>query len=106
MAGQRRSATGGFLVDEQSTFTLDELAHACSVHVEWVVELVQEGVLEARGEHPERWEFPGPMLARARTALRLQRDLELNLAGVAVVLDLLEELEALRARLRALGEIP
>lgn len=106
MTGQQRSVLSGFLMDEEATLSLDELARACSVHVEWVVRLVDEGVLEPRGERPERWEFSGPALARVRTALRLQRDLQLDLAGVAVVLDLLEELEALRARLRALGEFP
>ena len=34
--------------------------------------------------------------------MRLQRDLDLNLAGTALALDLLDELEQLRERLRAL----
>jgi len=33
-------------------------------------------------------------------AFRLQHDLGINLAGVALVLDLLEEIEQLRSRLR------
>ena len=36
-------------------------------------------------------------------ASRLQRDLGLNLAGAALALELLEEIDALRARLQALG---
>jgi chaperone modulatory protein CbpM len=43
------------------------------------------------------------VLPRARTAVRLQRDLELSAAGTAVVLDLLAEIDSLRARLRRLG---
>jgi chaperone modulatory protein CbpM len=39
-------------------------------------------------------------LRRARTALRLQRDLEINLPGVALALELMEELERLRRELR------
>jgi chaperone modulatory protein CbpM len=35
--------------------------------------------------------------------MRLQRDLEMNLAGVALALDLLDEIESLRMRLRAMG---
>ena len=38
---------------------------------------------------------------RARTALRLQRDLEINLPGVALALELLEELDRLRRELAA-----
>jgi chaperone modulatory protein CbpM len=35
--------------------------------------------------------------------LRLQHDFDIDLAGAALALDLLDEIEALRARLRALG---
>jgi chaperone modulatory protein CbpM len=37
---------------------------------------------------------------RVRSALRLQRDLGVNLAGIALALDLMEELESLRAELK------
>jgi chaperone modulatory protein CbpM len=38
-----------------------------------------------------------------RCALRLERDLGVNLAGAALALDLLDELNRLRARQRRLG---
>jgi chaperone modulatory protein CbpM len=47
------------------------------------------------------WHFSGAALRRARVAVRLERDLELNLAGVALALDLLDELAQLRHELRA-----
>ena len=47
------------------------------------------------------WHFSGAALRRVRRALRLERDLELNLAGVALALDLMDELEQLRNELRA-----
>ena len=39
---------------------------------------------------------------RARTAIRLQRDLDINLAGAALVLELLDEIDTLRSRLHVL----
>jgi chaperone modulatory protein CbpM len=42
------------------------------------------------------WRFSGAALRRARIALRLERDLGVNLPGVALALDLLEELQRLR----------
>ncbi|UHD16455.1 chaperone modulator CbpM [Thiocapsa bogorovii] len=62
-----------------------------------------EGALTPSGEDPECWHFGGATLRRARVALRLTRDLELNAASTALVLDLLDEIDALRSRLRRLG---
>ncbi len=42
-------------------------------------------------------------LRRAHAALRLAHDLELSPAATALVLDLLDEIEALRSRLRRAG---
>jgi chaperone modulatory protein CbpM len=91
---------------EQGSLTLGELCRACGVHAEYVIELVAEGVLEpVTGEfaRPERWRFACTQIRQTRTAVRLQRDLGVNAAGVAVALQLIDELETLRARLRAAG---
>ena len=47
------------------------------------------------------WRFTGDALRRARLALRLERDLELNLAGVALAIELIEEISQLRRELKA-----
>jgi chaperone modulatory protein CbpM len=90
--------------EEQFQLTLADLCRACAVHAERIVELVDAGVLEPEGREPARWIFDGASLHRALAALRLQRDLEMNLAGVALTLELLDEINALRGRLRAMGE--
>lgn len=89
----------GILLDERIELTLSDLCHACSRSSAWVVELVEEGVLEPLGDDQSHWRFPGTSLQRARTAMRLQQDLKVNLAGVALALELLEEIDALRERL-------
>ena len=93
----------GIVLDERTELTLDELSRACAARAELIIELVEEGVLEPAGREPQRWRFTGVHMRRARAAVRLQRDLGLNLAGVALALQLLDEVEALRARLRAMG---
>jgi chaperone modulatory protein CbpM len=92
----------GTLLDEQTVLSLDELCHACSSSTEWVIELVEEGALQPVGHDPSQWQFTGTSLLRAHTAMRLQRDLGLNLAGIALALDLLDEMETMRARLQRL----
>lgn len=95
------------IVDEQNALTLSELSHACAVQAGYIIELVDEGLLTpdaAAEEHePHRWRFTSMQMRRARMALRLQNDLGINLAGVALALQLLEELEILRTQLRAVG---
>ena len=90
----------GIVLDEHYELTVTEICRACSGTQEWVTELVAEGVLEPVAAQSGEWRFAGTSLTRARTAMRLQRDLGLNLAGVALALDMLDEIENLRARLR------
>ncbi|MCG6872897.1 MAG: chaperone modulator CbpM [Gammaproteobacteria bacterium] len=89
----------GMVLDEQTELSLGDLCRACSQHEDWVRELVAEGVLDPIGGDHRQWRFPAEALQRAHIAMRLQRDLDINLPGVALVLDLLEELDQARARL-------
>jgi len=93
----------GSVVEEEIQFTLVELCRVCSATEEQVTGLVFEGVLEPAGQRIEEWRFAGATLRRARVALRLTRDLEINAAGVALVLDMLDEIESLKARLARSG---
>lgn len=94
----------GEVLEEEVELTLADFCRACQLRAEQLFELVDEGIIEPVGREPGRWRFGGASLRRARVALTLQRDLGVNCAGAALALDLLEEMEALRSRLRALGE--
>lgn len=89
----------GVLLDEQIELSLSELCRACNRHADWVIGLVDEGVLDPIGVDQVQWHFSGLSLRKAHTAMRLERDLGLNLAGIALALDLMEEVERLRTRL-------
>jgi chaperone modulatory protein CbpM len=93
----------GVVVEEEIRFTLVELCRTCGAEREHLIALVDEGVLDPAGSGPDDWLFGGPSLRRARAALRLARDLGLDPAGTALVLELLDEIESLRARLRRAG---
>lgn len=100
--GVNRETLTGLLLDEMSSLSLDELCQACRVRSEWILELVDEGILEPRGGEAPAWRFTGISLQRVRTVYRLQRDLGVNLAGAALVLDLMDEIEAMRTKLKRL----
>jgi chaperone modulatory protein CbpM len=100
MSGPDGSITQSVIVETELHFSLPELGRACDADITLIVALVHEGVLTAQGEEPAQWRFSGADLPRARTALRVMRDLELNAAGVALMLDLMGEIQALRAELK------
>ncbi len=91
-------------VIEEGNLTLAELCQACGAHADWIINLVEESILEPHGENIYLWRFSGASLVRARSAFRLQHGLGLNLAGVAVVLNLMAELENLRSQIKAQGQ--
>lgn len=79
--------------------SLEDLCRFCHADKAWVIELVEYGVLEPRGARIEAWQFRGPNIVRAKKARRLNRDLGINAAGVAMVIELLEERDQIRRRL-------
>ena len=92
----------GALLDEYTELSLNEFCDACARQEQWVIELVEEGVLEPIGNNREQWRFSATSLRRAQITLRLQRDLGINVAGIALALDLLDEIETLRTHLSRL----
>ena len=88
------------IVEEHLELGVDELGRACCCSREWIVTLVREGVLQPTDPAAGDWRFAGESLRRARQATRLQRDLDLDVPAVALVLQLLDRIEALERRLR------
>ena len=95
----RKTTLVGTILEEEVVLSLGELCRASRLPAERVIELAEEGVIEPIGRGPENWRFRGVSLRRIRCAQRLEEDLGVNTAGVALVLDLLDELERVRARL-------
>ena len=103
MANTANYAIDGIVVEEEIVFSLSGLCQAAGASPGQVLALVDEGVLHPTGDAPQLWAFAGASLRTTRAALRLNADLALGIAGAALVLELLEEISALRARLRCAG---
>lgn len=86
------------LEDPEGTFTLREFCERGECHAEFVIKLVSYGIITPVEEHREArdWAFDLQALARLRKAQRLQRDLKINLPGLAMSLDLLDEVRDMR----------
>ena len=69
--------------------SLGEACQLCHVEIEFIHALIEEGALEIAGDDPvlDRGQF-----ARLRKAVRLHRDLGVNPPGIALALDLMDQL--------------
>jgi chaperone modulatory protein CbpM len=101
MSSQQDPVLLGAIFEESVVLTVADLSRMCAVDERHIREFVEEGVLNVVAVDTGEWRFGGAALRRARLALRLERDLEINLAGVALALELMDELERLRRELGA-----
>ena len=94
-------AIGVCLIDEHA-LELEAFAAACGTEAEFVRLLVDEGLVQPVALQPA-WRFGGEELARVRRICRLQRAFEANLQSVAVMMELIDKIEQLRAQLQRAG---
>lgn len=80
--------------------TIEQVAERCGLHPHFVRHLTDLGLIEPTGRSGDL--FPPEAISRVQKIVRLRQDLGINFNGIGVVLDLLEELEILRARLQKL----
>ncbi len=95
----------GVNLSGEHTLDIEAFALACGSEADFVRLLVDEGLVRPLALQPV-WRFGGEELARVRRIRRLQHDFEANLQSVAVMLDLLDEVERLRAALHRAGIAP
>lgn len=85
--------------------TLKEVCDRCVVDAETVIRYVDYGIVDPQGDDCARWTFTAHGYLRIRKALRLQRDLALNAPGVALAIDLLDQLDSANREIRQLRKL-
>ncbi len=89
--------------DTDSTYlSFTEVCLQTGVGEDTVFEIVEQGIIEPIGATPDEWLFTPTMLTVTKKAVRLHHDLEVNWAGIALALELLDEVEQLREQNRSL----
>ena len=92
-----------FIRTSVSQITVQELCSVPGLTINVLTEMVSFGIVEpSSGDSPAQWMFTSIAANRSMRALRLLHDLEINLAGAALVLELMDELQIARARLQSL----
>ncbi|MBA1190086.1 chaperone modulatory protein CbpM [Pseudomonas entomophila] len=73
------------------------LCQEADLTADCVIEIVEHGIVEPSGRTPDDWRFDDQALHLARRAARLRDELELEWEGVALALELLQEVRTLRS---------
>jgi chaperone modulatory protein CbpM len=81
---------------EELNLSLTEIIERVGTTEDIVFSMVHYEIIQPKGKSPDTWQFTAGSLHRLEKALRLQRDLELNIPGVAVTLELVDEVERLK----------
>lgn len=76
--------------------SLQEVSSSFGVTTDLIMEIIDEGIVTAHINEQKQMQFDAQALRCIRTTLRLHRDLGVNMAGAALALELLEEIERLR----------
>jgi len=87
---------------EDSWLTLEQMAAACAVEPAWLIRHLEEELIPHAESVAGVWRFSGAALIHAQRMRELERDFDAVPELAALMADLLEELDALRARLRGL----
>jgi chaperone modulatory protein CbpM len=93
--------------DATDYLTLEQLCSACALERDWLVLRVREGLIRAEGDADtpgsETWRFTTATLTRVRRMREIERSYEAAPELAALVADMLEQIDELRARLRRAG---
>jgi chaperone modulatory protein CbpM len=86
--------------EKMDFLTLEQLCSVCALERDWLVVRVREGLIPAEGDAEPEWRFTTTTLTRVRRMREIERSYEAAPELAALVADMLEEMDALRARLR------
>lgn len=80
--------------------SITEVTQSFGISEQTVLEIIEQGIITPREPRPKDWVFSDKEIHLIRTVLNLHHDLGVNVAGAALALELLDEIEHLKRRIR------
>lgn len=89
-----------------SHYSIVQVCMVSAVEKSFVIDLVQYGVVDPEGDNttPDKWLFTRTQVSLCKRAANLHYDLQVNIPGIGLALQLLDELELLRAKVKLLQD--
>jgi chaperone modulatory protein CbpM len=86
------------IIDDNNLLTFDEICRAIHADNDLMIQLIEYHIIQPKGSSQKEWAFDHLALKRARLARNFYYDMEVNLAGIGLLIDLLERIEALETQ--------
>lgn len=93
------------IVDGDLELSVDDICHSCDITPEFIQSLIEYGVIQPKGYSLDNRRFDQIELQRVHRLLRLQNDLEVNLPGAALAIDLMDQMVELKAKVEVLEKL-
>jgi len=87
----------GEIIDHNERIERAEFQRLCRISEDFLIELIEEGVIESEQESSAEF-FRAIHIHRVKKANRLNTELGVNVAGIALILELLDRIEYLERR--------
>ena len=105
MAKQSITLVYGVMLEQQEQLTLTQLAQATGLNTSLIIEMIEAHLIYPEGYDRDTWRFNSQCFKRVKTAASFYHDLEINLNGIAMALELLEKIERLEKQLEQLEKL-
>ncbi len=92
----------GEIIDEKITFTISQICQQCDIPKELLLQMMEHGLFEFYQQDQDEYRIDINGLKQIEIAFHLHKDLEINIPGIAVIIELRDELEQLRTELNFL----
>ena len=80
------------IIEETTPVYFDELCHTLHTEDTFITALIEYEILTPSGQSTKDWHFDSNNLKRAKTAVSFHQDLGVNLNGIALAFQLLDEM--------------
>ena len=84
------------MTNENIVYTTQAICHGHKLNQDSINEMVSWGIADPLGSKPGKWLFTQKDSDRIGRALRFRKELDINIPGAALALQLLEEINTLR----------
>lgn len=89
---------------DPANWSLQELCQRQGFDEHFIVECVEYGIAQVPGRQPLEWTFSGTAVLRMQKAWRLHRDLDIHISNLGLVLELLDQRDALEQQVAFLRD--